>query len=93
MQIESEQMRNIKLQACERKQQFQYQKEISQLRFKIAQLQRVVGTEIATFKGKVDDQERSPNSMTDDFDDSQFELLDEIHGKLQEVEAANIGLK
>ena len=31
--------------------------------------------------------------MTDDFDDSQFELLDEIHGKLQEVEAANIGLK
>ena len=35
-QIEGEQMRNMRLQASQREQQFTYQKEITQLRFKIA---------------------------------------------------------
>ena len=54
----------------------------------------MLGTEITTVKGKIDDQERSPDYTDDDeFDEAQFEILDDLHAKLQQVEIANIEMK
>ena len=46
----------------------------------------------------MNDQDGSPSNSQlmeklDEFDEGSFEILDELHGKLQEVEKANIDLK
>ena len=44
--LEDERMRNLQLQACQRETEYNYEKQITSLRFKVSQLLRYIGTDL-----------------------------------------------
>ena len=98
-------MRNIRLTQDLKEQEFVHQNEMMQVKLKLAQMQRVYcsdaernekrngGTHMRmrSLDISIDEAgERVFDNVAEEFDDSQFEMLDHLNAKLEKAEKANI---
>ena len=82
--LEAERMRNLSLQATQRESDYNYEKQMTQLKFRVSQLLRYIATDLPIVQE--DSYEMNQNNCGEfgesHVDDGEFEILEKLHEKL-----------